>query len=347
MFLTPNRIPRERGYTLVELMVSMTISLIIIVALVGIFANNSRARNEIDRASQQTENGRYALQLLSDDIRNAGYLAELNASTIPTPVVKPNACATDVATLNTAMPVALQGYDNGAGAPACVADLRAGTDILVVRRASTCAVGDAGCDAPVGGDPYVQASTCSNAAELGSGNPLSYYALDTNVGNLTMHLKDCVTAAPIHQYRTHIYFVANDDKPGDGIPTLKRAELGAGAFTIVPLVEGVENLQVEYGIDTAAPTTGSPAVYTANPDIYLGCAPATCIGYWRNVVSVKLNILARNPTTTPGYVDSKTYTLGLTAAGAANNFGPYNDGFRRHVYDMVVRLNNVAGRNSP
>src|SRR4029077_8957654 len=102
----------------------------------------------------------------------------------------------------------------------------------------------------------------------------NYYALDSNAGNLNLHQKDCATAALIYQFRTHIYFVANNDKPGDGIPTLKRAELGPGAFSIVPLVEGVENLQLEYGLDTAVPTTGSPAAYTAAPSSYNGSTAA-------------------------------------------------------------------------
>jgi len=68
-----------------------------------------------------------------------------------------------------------------------------------------------------------------------------------------------------YQYRTNIYFVANNDNANDGIPTLKRAELGlaGNSFSIVPLVEGVENLQIEYGLDTGVPTTGTPAVYNA------------------------------------------------------------------------------------
>ena len=45
--------------------------------------------------------------------------------------------------------------------------------------------------------------------------------------------------------------------------------------------------------------------------------------------------------------DTKTYTLGRNAAGAANVVGPFNDGFKRHTYSALVRLNNPAGRNSP
>src|ERR1700732_2366311 len=67
---------RQFGYTIIELMISITISLIILASLVSILANNSRTRGEIERANQQTENGRYALQLIVDDLHNAGFLAE-------------------------------------------------------------------------------------------------------------------------------------------------------------------------------------------------------------------------------------------------------------------------------
>jgi type IV pilus assembly protein PilW len=337
------------GFTLVELMVSITIGLIVLGSLVTLFAGNSRERAEVERANEQTENGRYALQLLSEDLRDAGYLGSFNPGTVTgpnpqltIPTALPNACATTVATLNSAISVAVQGYDNGANAPACLADVRPGTDILVVRRASTCAVGAAGCDPQVAGDVYLQASGCANEFTAGT-----YYVLDTNAANLNLHQKDCVTVSPLYQYRTHIYFIANDDKPGDGIPTLKRAELGTGAFAIVPLVEGIENLQLEYGLDTNVPTTGSPAVYTADPSSFNGCAPAVCVSYWRNTVSVQITVLARNQTVTQGYTDTKTYTLGHTAAGAANIVGPFNDGFKRHTYSTVARLYNPAGRNSP
>jgi type IV pilus assembly protein PilW len=342
---------RQFGYTIIELMIAITISLIILASLVAMFANNSRTRVEIERANQQTENGRYALQLITDDLHNAGYLAEFNPGPLATPAAKPDPCDTSVAGLNGALPMAVQGYDNAAIVPACLSDVRAGTDILVVRHASTCAVGSAGCDALVAGDPYFQTSGCNSATELSSGNIANYYVLDTNAASFTLHQKDCVTLANVYQYRTHIYFVANNDQAGDGIPTLKRAELGIATFSIVPLVEGVENMQIEYGIDTSVPTTGTAAVYNANPDTYnaaCGTTPSICVGYWRNVVAAKINVLTRNTTATQGYVDNKVYTLGLLADGiTANTVGPLNDAYKRHAYESVVKLNNPAGRNSP
>ena len=340
---------QQSGYTIIELMIAITISLIILASLVSIFANNSRTRAEIERANQQTENGRYALQLITDDLHNAGYFAEFNPAPLPTPGTKPDPCDTSVAGLNGALPLAVQGYDNGAGAPGCLVDVRAGTDILVVRHASTCAVGSAGCDINVPNAAYFQTSGCNSPTELASGNPATYYVLDTNAASFTLHKKDCATLANQYQYRTNIYFVANNDNAGDGIPTLKRAELGLGGntFSIVPLVEGIENLQIEYGLDTTI--TGTPAVYNANPDTYSGCAatPAICVGYWRNVVAAKINVLARNTTITQGYVDNKVYALGLNADGTVNTVGPFNDAYKRHANESVVKLNNPAGRNTP
>ena len=351
----PSQGRQASGFSLVELLVALTLSLMILAALGTVFANSSQARVETERTSEQIENGRYAMQMLTDDLRNAGYLGEFDPRPLPTPTSKPNACATDLASLRSAMPIAVQGYDDGTNAPPCLSDVKPGTDVLVVRRASTCALGEADCDAFAAGMPHFQTSSCSSAAELGSGNASNFYVLDTDSVAFALHLKDCNppftagTVAPVRRYRTHIYFIANNDVAGDSIPTLKRAELGAAnSFSIVPLVEGIENLQIEYGVDTATATVGEPAQFTSNPDGLNACPPATCSQYWRNIVGAKIHLLARNTTKSGTGNDNKTYYLGLKADGTtANTAGPFTDGYKRHVYDAYVRLNNVAGRNTP
>ena len=59
-----------------------------------------------------------------------------------------------------------------------------------------------------------------------------------------------------------------------------------------------------------------------------------------NTVVVKIYVLARNSASTAGYTDAKTYSLGSTT------LGPFNDGFRRHVFQTTVRLNNISGRRA-
>ena len=323
----------DSGFSLIELMISIALGLIILTALFIIFVGNIRTRGEIEKASQQIENGRYAIQLLTEDLRLAGFFAEFDPSLIASPAVLPDVCAEGIDDLRSSFMLHVQGHNNGAVTPGCVKDLKAGTDIIVVRRASACVSGVGDCQA-VAGAPYFQASLCSNPSELE--NPTYFdhhFKLSYTAADLTLKKRDCAATAPSYRYRTHVYFIANNNESGDGIPTLKRAELDVGGFADdpVPLVEGIEDLQIEYGLDK--PTVdGAPDSYTA--------APAS-IDDWRSVVSVKIGLLARNTEETPGYTDAKTYTLLSNAATS------YADGYKRHAFQSTVRLNNPAGRRVP
>lgn len=328
----------SRGFSLVELMVAVTISLLMLTGLAATFVSSNKARGEIEKSNRQLENGRYAIEALTEDLRLAGYYGEFDVSRITPPTTVPDPCATAVADLTSAVPIAIQGYDNS-NSLSCLDDVKTGTDVIVVRRASTCVIGETGCDAQVSGAPYIQVTRCSSQ----SGTP---FELNTDTSALSRKKIDCTTAADLRRYYVHIYFVANNDNSGDGTPTLKRAELGAGGWSIVPLVEGIENLQVEYGLDTDC--DGNPDVYNAAPESYVATYGASCSvptsPVWLNATSVKLNVLARNTETTKGYTDTKTYVLGNKADNTANTVGPFNDSYKRHAYQAVVRLNNVIGR---
>lgn len=333
----------QRGFTLIELMIAMVLSLLVLAALATIFVADSRNRNESERSSQRIENGRYAVETLGDDLEMAGYLGEYDPTQgfLATPATLPDPCATSVANLVTALPLHIQGYDGGATL-SCLTDVRASTDIVVIRRASTCVSGATDC-AAVAGAPYFQAALCT--AQLSTADPTNQYRLDTNIANLNRTKKNCTTLADARRYLVHIYFVANNDTAGDGIPTLKRADLGSGGFSIVSIAEGVENLQLEYGIDTDA--NGIPEAISSDPSSFGGCVGVGCVNNWRNTMNVKLNLLSRNLSTSTGYTDSKVYTMGLNAAGTASTLGPFSDGYKRHLYQTVVRLQNPAGRLAP
>lgn len=69
-----NRESMSRGFTLVELMVAMVIALIITIGVVQIFTAN-RATYQLDEGlARAQENGRFAMEFLTQDIRHAGYL---------------------------------------------------------------------------------------------------------------------------------------------------------------------------------------------------------------------------------------------------------------------------------
>lgn len=361
----------HRGLSLIELMIAITLGLVVLSALVVIFANSSRSRTEMERSNRQIENGRYAAELLATNLRMAGYLAEFDPSEVSDPAALPDPCATATADLITALPLHVQGANDATNAtkPSCISDLKIGTDILVVRRSSACVAGSAGCAPFQNGAPHIQASLCTPTVggyELAVSIPSKtevvppasnatayathYYTLDTSIGAFTKHKNNCTTSADIYRYHVHIYFVANNNEPGDGIPTLKRAELGAGSFSVAPLVEGIEQMQIDYGIDTDS--DGVPNGYTQNPSAYASCSGIDCVKNWRNVMAVRVHLLARNIESSVGYSDSRTFALGfkddgsvITAGvGSGNDITLDNSRYKRHVFTETVRLANPSWR---
>jgi len=337
----PRSARREAGLSLIELMISIVLGLMILTAVITVFVNASAARNEVERTSRQIENGRFAVELLSNDLRLAGFYGELDVTTIPAMGALADAehdpCSTTAAHWSKAMNFHVLGYDNGAGAPPCVpASLKAGTDVVVVRRAKTCVAGVAGCEAATNGKSYLQVSLCDTEIAtspfvIGLEGTASY----------ALRIRDCATRAGQRQYLVRVYFISTDNGAGQPIPTLKMMELTGGSMIQTPLVEGIEQFNVEYGIDTDG--DGAVDAYIANPTIYV-CGTCTPESNWKNVLTAQFYILARNIDASPGYTDDKTYSLGRDAAGNPVTVAPPGDGYRRHIYTGTVRIANAAGR---
>ena len=365
----------QRGLSLVELMISITIGLIILVSLTALFVNQNKARTELDKANRMIDNGRYALELLSGNLQLTGffgtYVPTGNATSIPDPcdtAAMANAALNidlmrmpvhgyDAATASSqiAVPPALCAFTNTAGS---AESLKPGSDILVVRRANTSSITQAAAAAAgINGTTYLQVSSCQHdtTAFIISADPSVLILGQRNITSPSP-LNNCFSAggittiaapyADVRALKTEVYFVSPDNNPGDGIPTLKRRELsisgGAPVFVTTPLVEGIEFMQVEYGIDDPAQDTDGDGVAGLDgvPDFYDACAACT-LEQWSNVVSVKLYLVARNIEKTSGYADSKAYSL-----GSAGSYTPAGDnaGFKRHAYTQNIRLINPSGR---
>ena len=348
---------RERGFTLIELMISVTIGMLILAAMTAMLVNNSAAQAEIEKANRQVENGRYAFDLLSADLRNAGYYGEFDPTVLTAPLTMPDPCLATIADFKAALPLYVQGYDNvAANVLSCLSDVKPGTDIVVVRHTATCVIDAGNCNASGSGGPYFQASLCNNATELSSSSVDDFYALANDIASLDRHQRDCTsvagsgTLAVVRRLEIHLYFVANNGLTTDGIPTLKRARLanngGSLGVTIEPLVEGIENLQMEYGLDTNS--DGAADVFTTSPASHAGCVlPACAVTNWTNVVSTKVNLLARNLEPSLGHIDRKSYVLGNLSDGSPNTIAATGDQYKRHVYQALGVLWNPAGRKAP
>lgn len=383
------RLRTLRGFSLVELMVAITIGLLIVAALLALYLNITRTNTEMAKANSLIENGRFAIQLIQNDLVHAGFWGahvpqfdDLTFAATPTDAPSatvPNPCLDystpwSTAYKNDIVGIPVQAY--GATPPSgsgCVTNFatnkKANTDVLVVRHAETCLPGVGNCEADTAGKLYFQAPFCS----LESG-----YILDT--AGYTLHKKDCVgtgtppalpitsgTIADKRKIISNIYYVRDYAvTAGDGIPTLMRSQFDLDLVGVTlahqaaqPLIEGIEGFSVEFGIDSMSDSGGAvvptAAIVWADsttktsptnrgdgiPDgAFTPCTDALpCTAdQLTHVAAVKLYVLARANLATPGYTDTKTYTLGSTT------LGPFSDSFKRHVFSTTVRLINVSGR---
>lgn len=317
-----------------ELMISLTIGLVLLAGVTTLIVKQSSTRDELDKSSRQIENGRYAIQLLRDDIEHAGFYGEYSppATTVYSDAVDP--CVADNAgwvPATPAVPVGIQGYAGAAADPTmsvttpagCLSDYKANTAVLVIRRtASDDPIAAASATA---GTTYLQVSRCDQ-------DPVaSPFVMATS--GFSLRKKDCLTPAALRKYIVRIYYVSTCNvcgTGGDTVPTLKVREFVNGAVTTLPLAEGVEDMQFDYGVDTTG--DGAPDSYTRTP----------AAGQWKDVMAVRVNVLARNNDPTVGYVDAKSYRLsGISAVAAV---GPFADGYKRHAFNQLVRVINPSGR---
>jgi type IV pilus assembly protein PilW len=369
----------EAGFSLVELMVSLLIGLVILAALVALFVNSSGSNRELARANSVIENGRLAIELLEADVVHAGYWGsymptfdDQTFQDLPTdaPTAVPGPCQaydtpwTAQDRLNL-IHVPLNAYESGAFCNTVVVDQQPDTDVLVVRHAELCEAGSGGnCEGIVNGNVYFQSTRCASEAIR--------YVLGTN-DDTTFDLTrmNCTTGSELRKFVSNIYYIrdyAVDE--GDGIPTLVRSTFTLGATQpehgqAVAMVEGIEGFRVELGIDNRSKAyvgqaTGTPVDYTAEVDwldpdtrsiptnrgdgspdgAFISCTdldPCT-VDELMNVTAVQIHMLVRSREPSRGYTDTKTYQVGNTT------MGPFNDGFKRHVYTSTVRLPNIAGR---
>lgn len=338
-----------KGFSLIELMVAVVISVLMLLAILQLFIDVSRTNDEMAKTNILIENGRFSLQLMQADVQHAGFWGELDNDIDP-PTAIPDPCV--VAGWNAVyktnlIGIPVQAFPDSTGLTGCgVTGVLANSDVLLVRHANTCVRGAVGCDGGADTGWHIQVSGCRN---IGTEDPYVIEMVDpSNPLNLTLRTKTCSLDSPVlpadrapqRKVISKLYYLAENG----GVPTLMRVELVNGAYsTPQPLIEGVESFRVELGLDTEG-KNGLP-ISASNPgdgsaDEFQRCTALTpCVlDDLANVVAVKLYVLVRNTVVTRGYTDTKSYQLGSTTVAAAN------DGFKRHVFATTVRLTNPSGR---
>lgn len=317
---------RQKGFTLVELMIAMAVGVLLLLGLATLFSQNKRSYLQNEDIARLQEDGRYALEELARDIGTAGFFAELVDPSSVEPLENSLNGAPDCG-VPTAAPApwiytigdgglvnnALAVVDNAATAAAAAAfpcmnagELVAGADVIAVKR-----VVGAETAVPLANRVYIQENgtrgiVYQNAANIAPPIP----APNRN-----------------WEYSPRIYYIRNfAQAAGDGIPTLCRKMLVPGVPPTLGdecIAQGIENVQLEFGIDTDA--DGSANVYVTNPTLV----------QLQQVAAVRILVLGRSVRADPSYTNPKTYQMSNEPA-----FAP-GDNFYRRVFSSTVVVRNV------
>jgi type IV pilus assembly protein PilW len=322
-------IKSQNGFTLVEIMVAMVLSLILGVAIVTVFVNNSHSFSQDDNVMRMQDDARFALQQIAFDLSMAGHYAELLSPAAVTPdtnlaigmdcgpagVTNWAYQTTQPATGDSLSLIAIDNVTSAqvVGGHSCfLADeVEPGTDVVSIKRV-------AGAEAAVFRDGAI------------------YLRTNGTVGLLYRQPLTGTPAVPVAvprtewEYRPAIYYIRQYAYSlGDDIPTLCRKVLGGAGPSMLTecIATGIENLQIEYGIDTSG---------DGNPNTYMS---APTLAELQNVVSARINLLARTTDVDVRYTNQKTFSI-----GNAPDYTP-NDSFHRRVYSTTVAIQNIRSMN--
>jgi len=314
---------------MVELMVAMLLSAILGGAIISVFVNSSHNFNQDENVLNMQDDARHALREVAFDISMAGHYADLMLPSAVTPDASLSVTTdcgpvgqlnwmyrtTDAVTGESLSISALDNATNAAvvGAHSCFVngEILPGTDVVAIKRV-------------VGG----------GTAVLRNGGVY----LKTN-GTVGLLFRSPLVGAPAitvavpnanWEFRPSIYYIRQfANTAGDGIPTLCRKILaGAGpSMTTECLATGIENLQMEYGIDTTS--DGQPNVFLSNPS-------QTQI---QDVVSARIFVLARTTDIDTRYTNAKTFSISNSP-----DYAPA-DSFHRRVFSTSVSIQNIRSMN--
>lgn len=342
----------HRGFTVVELMVAMTISLILLAGVLAVVYSSKVAYRQNERVARLQENGRAAVELMLQDMRAGGF----HGCTRTVPFTNTLTTSADLL-WNFAAPV--QGYEwasAGTWSPALDSSIdspRDGSDIVAVRTVrpgrplmttnavmssatANITVAKNTADTLANGTP-VMISDCSAAAVFAvstftdagatatlihtSGGAVTGVGPGNDSADVGVQFKTGAQVVPVD---TVVYYIRDSATVRDGVtnPSLWRI-IGAGAPQ--ELIEGIEAMQILYGEDTDGDRLVNSYV------------SADAVTNWTNVISVTFGMLIRSVEPNSPEEDTRTYTL-----LPGNTVGPFNDHYERTLYTTTVTLRNTT-----
>lgn len=349
----------EQGLTLIELMVALAIGSLLIVGAVFVYVQSSRSFTVSDSVARLQENARYVLSIIEPDVQSAGYYGFSNvpedfkyirngSTASPIQAARLQTTSLPVAGLSAGaqacgnnfavdLIATVQGSDNDypldCVPPPQSGGARPATDTLTIRRASS---------------SPATATAGTLQLLISRLSPTNQYVFDD--GTLPDAPAIAEGSVQVRNLLVRTYYVAaNSQTPQRiGQPALRVNALisdpaNGPRFEDTEVMSGVEDLQIQLGIDTGdydgngVIDAGRDTDGDLIPDSPLGIATLYVdpdeVPIGAQVVSVRIWLLVRADRPEIGFVDGKTYTY------AGVSVTP-NDDFRRVLVSRTIQLRN-------
>jgi type IV pilus assembly protein PilW len=340
----------QRGLTLVEILVAITLSLLLMAGTIQIFLASKQAYRTEDALSRVQENGRFAMGFVATDIRKAGYTGCLPPDAISSIEVRLNNAANydwDISNLVTgneatganswspALPTALNGLN-----------IKSGTDVITIRYMASNGVDlvppysdsaqlfiDPSVASLFGDGDIAMVTDCQKGTLFqitnlqpsgGKINVVHSNASLTPGNDQSLFNNSYGEDAELAVFVTEAFYIKDN---ANGVPALYRSWLTTTANTPglsqQELVEGIENMQVLYGEDTDNDGTANRYVTADN------------VTDMSKVVSVRISLLARS---NDDHVTINKQTYHFPTMSAATTTAA--DNRLRHAFNTTITLRN-------
>jgi len=318
---------RQRGLSLIELLVAMAIGAVLIFGATDVYVNSRNSYGVNENVTRLQETARYAMSVIEPDVRMSNYWGLLKgagavtnqaAQTAAPGAVAPGAAA-NVCGNNFAIDLGtnLQGDNNGGAAN--------GIWLSATRQPGCNSLTDPDTGAVWTTIPVATADTltvrrASVFTAVPTANVLNLCT--TRISGRLQSDNSACSAAPAGQVSNLIvdaYYIDRNSSQQAGLPALRRKTLSAGGvlqFIDQEIIPGVEDMQVQFGIDPFG-NTGVATRYV-DPD----AVPAAA-----QIVAVRVWLLVRSDTAEVGFTDNAIYQYGdrLQATGVTGNLNNLAD----------------------
>jgi type IV pilus assembly protein PilW len=369
---------RQRGVSLVELMIGLAIGLFLTMGLLVMLTGTSQGYRSQDEFARMQEGGAEAMRYLGDSIRMAGFygLTSLQGTQVELPMPAPgggeevdtlNDCgsATNPPTVNWALPMdvdttPIRGANGlttatvNAAFPCILAANFVNGPILVTRGANGITVRDSGAtpgdltDALFNIDAmYVQSNPALGPMLFRGGAARFTTLKGSGQGRQLTDSINPPVDAPIYEYSAHVYYIRPCSRPVAPPACAATDDDGRPVPTLVrQQLAGrtMGEVPLVQGVERLGFLYGIDANGDGSPETQTTAPTAL---QWANVVTVRVAILMRSITPRAGFNDDGNrydLTAGNTPPFTCNAAVPFECQYLRHVFAQTFIVRNIAGR---